>query len=281
MQLFDSIDEIRAVISEKRRQGATVGLVPTMGALHEGHLSLVNTARACDVVVVSIFVNPLQFNNASDLRDYPRTLDQDLDTLSNECDMVFAPTQEVVYFDSPVSRIDFGNNEKKLEGKFRSGHFSGIGMIVTKLLNIIQPDYVYFGLKDFQQFLLVKQLVKDFSFQVQVIGCPTIREESGLALSSRNANLSEEGKRVAPKIFEGLNIVKNKFDAGATLEKAKKEASLFYDFFDNIKIEYLECMSNGLEVMEEFNDKGEIIVCIAASIDGIRLIDNLYLRHGG
>lgn len=279
MQLFDSIDKIRAAILEKRQPGMTIGLVPTMGALHEGHLSLVREARSCDIVIVSIFVNPLQFNNTNDLSNYPRTLDQDLDTLSEKCDMVFAPANEVIYEDSAVSSIDFGNNGNKLEGEFRPGHFSGVGLIVTKLLNIVEPDYVYFGLKDFQQFLLIKQMVQDLSFQVQVIGCPTIREESGLALSSRNVRLSEEGKRVAPKIFEGLNIVKSQFDAGASLGKAKKEASLFYDTLANVEVEYMEFVSNRLEVMDEFNIKEEVIVCIAAIVDGIRLIDNLYLRQ--
>ena len=280
MQLFDSVDKIRAAVLEKSELGLTVGLVPTMGALHKGHLSLVREARVCDIVVVSIFVNPLQFNNINDLRNYPRTLDQDLHTLSNECDMVFAPLNEVIYGDSPSSSIDFGENGNKLEGEFRPGHFNGVGMIVAKLLNIVRPDFIYFGLKDFQQFLLIKQLVRDFSFQVEVIGCPTIREESGLALSSRNVGLSIEGKQMAPKIFEGLNIVKSQFRAGATLEKAKKEASLFYDDFSNVEVEYLECVSNRLEVMQEFSDKGEIIVCVAAVVGGIRLIDNLYLRKG-
>ncbi len=278
MQLFHSIDELRTALYKKIQLGKSIGLVPTMGALHEGHMSLVRAARSCDVVVVSIFVNPLQFNNNNDLSNYPGSLESDLAILKYECDMVFAPSYEAIYDHPPISRLDFGDIGNKLEGEFRPGHFNGVGVIVSKLFNIIQPDYAFFGLKDFQQYLLIKQLVKDLSFQVEIVGCPTVREESGLAMSSRNLKLSNDGLDKAAKIFEGLNIVKAQFNNGISIVDAKKQVLTFYQTFEKIEVEYIECVSDQLEILDDFPDSGEIIICIAAFVDGIRLIDNLYLR---
>lgn len=279
MQLFDSTDKIRSAIIKKKRQGKTIGLVPTMGALHQGHLSLVLAAKICDVVIVSIFVNPRQFNNAQDLNDYPRKLEDDLKKLEGKCDMVFAPDSKEIYANSPISSLDFGDLGNCLEGEFRPGHFNGVGLIVAKLFNIIQPDYAYFGLKDLQQFLLIKQMTYDLSFPVQVVGCPTIREESGLAMSSRNFNLSLEGCHIASKIHEGLNSVKEGFDAGESLQNCKNEASEFYKGIEGLTVEYLKFTSGNLVVLNEFNNANEISVCIAAYVEEVRLIDNLYLRQ--
>ena len=279
MELFDSTDKIRSAIIEKKKQGKSIGLVPTMGALHQGHLSLVHSAKTCDVVVVSIFVNPRQFNNEQDLKGYPRKLDNDLKKLEGKCDMVFAPDSKDIYANSPISSLDFGDLGKCLEGEYRPGHFNGVGLIVAKLFNIIQPDYAYFGLKDLQQFLLIKQMAYDLSFPVQVVGCPTIREESGLAMSSRNLNLSSEGIKIAAKIYEGLNIVKEEFDNGKSLQNCKTEASKFYGTIGGLTIEYLEFTSGNLAVLSESNNSTEISVCIAGYVEGVRLIDNLYLRQ--
>lgn len=279
MRLFDSADELRSAIFEIRHQRKSIGLVPTMGALHEGHLSLAKAAKTCDIVVVSVFVNPLQFNHSSDLENYPRALEDDLKKLEGVCDIVFAPDYKTIYKESPSTTIDFGVKGEVLEGKFRPEHFEGVGLVVSKFFNIVQPDRAYFGLKDLQQYLLVKQMVKDLSFPVEIIGCPTVREASGLAMSSRNRNLSNEGKIIASKIFEGLKSVKKQFDNGISLQQIKTEAFDFYNSVIGLKIEYLKCISDELEELEEFPEKGEVIVCIAAIVENVRLIDNLYLRN--
>jgi len=278
MQLFDSIEEIRAILEGKKQEGLSIGLVPTMGALHEGHMSLIKKAQTCDVVVVSIFVNALQFNNKNDLTNYPRSLEDDLLKLRNQCDIVFAPSHEAIYGSLPITQINFGGIGNKLEGEFRPGHFEGVGLIVAKFFNIIQPDYAYFGLKDLQQFLLIKQLVTDLSFPIQIIGCQTIREASGLAMSSRNQKLSERGREIASKIFLGLNTVKKQFEQGVSLKESKRQALQFYADVDGLEVEYLDYVSAQLDILDEFDDIGEINVCIAASVEGIRLIDNLYLQ---
>jgi len=278
MQLFDSIEEIRAILEEKKQEGLSIGLVPTMGALHEGHMSLIKKAQTCDVVVVSIFVNALQFNNKNDLTNYPRSLEDDLLKLKNQCDIVFAPSHEAIYGSLPVTQINFGRIGSRLEGEFRPGHFEGVGLIVAKFFNIIQPDYAYFGLKDLQQFLLIKQLVSDLSFPIEIVGCQTIREACGLAMSSRNQKLSERGREVASKIFQGLNTVKKEFEQGISLKESKRLALQFYAGVDGLEVEYLEYVSPQLDVLDEFGGTGGINVCIAASVEGIRLIDNLYLQ---
>ena len=279
MQLFDSTEGIRSAVLEIKRQEKSIGLVPTMGALHEGHLSLVHAAKTADIVIVSIFVNPRQFNNEKDLKEYPRKLDDDLAMLKGKCDLVFAPDINDIYSNSNVSRLDFGNLGNRLEGEFRPGHFNGVGLIVAKLFNIIQPDYAYFGLKDLQQYLLIKQMVHDLSFPIKVVGCSTIREESGLAMSSRNLKLSAKGAAIASKIFEGLNIVKDGFDAGESVRNCRKRAEIFYESIDELQIEYMEFTSEDLTILKNFNGAKEISVCIAAYVEGVRLIDNLYLRR--
>jgi len=278
MHLLNTIDEIRSRISKEKQLGKSVGLVPTMGALHEGHLSLVRAARACDVVVVSIFVNPLQFNNAKDLEAYPSNLEMDVELIDKDADVVFAPDYTHIYPSKPSTSIQFGESESNLEGAFRPGHFGGVGIVVSKLFNIIEPDRAYFGLKDLQQFFLIKQLVRDLSFPIEIVGCPTVREPSGLAMSSRNKNLSEESRSKAAKLFEGLKIVKNEFDRGTCWDKAKNVGMLFYQEVGGLSIEYLECTSDDLGVLDQFPESGNLVVCVAAQIDGVRLIDNLYLR---
>jgi pantoate--beta-alanine ligase len=278
MQLFDSIEAIRPIILEKRRQGLSIGFVPTMGALHDGHLSLVSKARECDVVVVSIFVNPKQFNNSNDLKNYPRNLESDLGMLDGKCEIIFTPSDGDIYDDNQAVGVHFGGIAKSLEGEFRPGHFEGVGIIVAKLFNIIQPDYAYFGLKDLQQFVLIRRMVHDLSFPVRVVGCPTIRENSGLALSSRNQRLSAEGKEIASKVFTGLNIVKSSFEESKSLQECKDRAIEYFNQINGLDLEYLEIASENMQVLDEFDNSKEIAVCVAAYVEGVRLIDNLYLR---
>jgi len=185
MRLIQKREEMMAVATALRNEGKTIGFVPTMGALHQGHLSLVQAASENDVVVCSIFVNPVQFNDAADLQKYPRTLKADLALLEKEsCDIVFAPSAEEMYPEPPSETYDFGLLEQVMEGAYRSGHFNGVAVVVKRLFDIVQPHKAYFGFKDFQQLTIIEALVKQYALPVEIVPCPIIREDDGLAMSS-------------------------------------------------------------------------------------------------
>ena len=280
--LVHTIEELR----EKRAEwkGLKVGLVPTMGALHEGHLSLIKKAKeTCDKVIVSVFVNPIQFGPSEDFDKYPRTLDKDMELCNSVgVDAVFAPTPAEMYGGGRKLSNDtltyvcppfFYVN--KLCGKTRTGHFDGVCTVVLKLFNIVQPDCAFFGQKDAQQVIIIKKMVKDLNVPVQIIQCPIVREESGLALSSRNKYLSEQGKKDALVLSSILNNIKNCYKKGITDVSALKETA--YSFLtDKHDMEYLEILDrNTLEEQEKATD--ESIVLIACRVEGVRLIDNIYL----
>jgi len=278
MQIYDNVQGIRAHLAKEKRKGHTIGLVPTMGALHEGHISLVRSARACDVVVASVFVNPLQFNQQEDLDKYPRDIEGDLAALGSHCDVVFIPSVKDMYPTVPLVQVDFGEMAKRLEGVFRPGHFSGVGVVVSKLFNIITPDKAYFGLKDLQQFLLIRQMAYDFSLPVEVIGCPIVREKSGLAMSSRNQRLSEQGKQVASHIYAGLQLAQDSYQKNKSLPETKSAVLGYYQSVKGLSVEYLEFVDAQLEQLTSFDKSETISVCVAAYVEDVRLIDNLYLR---
>ena len=198
MKTFERSDQIKAFIKRLKDSNKTVGFVPTMGALHSGHISLMEKAkRENDVLVCSIFVNPTQFNDTSDFKNYPRTLDKDIEKLNAiRCDVLFIPHKEEMYPESnnspDIIGVDFGHLDKVMEGVHRPGHFNGVGAIVTKLFDIIEPDASYFGEKDYQQLIIIKHLVKTLKLPIKIVACPTIRDEDGLAMSSRNELLSPE-----------------------------------------------------------------------------------------
>ena len=280
--LVHTIEELR----EKRAEwkGLKVGLVPTMGALHEGHLSLIKKAKeTCDKVIVSVFVNPIQFGPSEDFDKYPRTLDKDMELCNSVgVDAVFAPTPAEMYGGGRKLSNDtltyvcppfFYVN--KLCGKTRTGHFDGVCTVVLKLFNIVQPDCAFFGQKDAQQVIIIKKMVKDLNVPVQIIQCPIVREESGLALSSRNKYLSEQGKKDALVLSSILNNIKNCYKKGITDVSALKETA--YSFLtDKHDMEYLEILDrNTLEEQEKATD--ESIALIACRVEGVRLIDNIYL----
>ena len=280
--LVHTIKEVR----EKRKEwkGLKVGLVPTMGALHEGHLSLIKKAKeTCDKVVVSVFVNPIQFGPSEDYDKYPRTLDKDYELCSKEgVDLVFAPSPSEMYGDGGKLSNDtltyvcppfFYVN--KLCGKTRVGHFDGVCTVVLKLFNIVQPDYGFFGQKDAQQVVIVKKMVKDLNVPIEIVRCPIVREESGLALSSRNKYLSEEGKKEALVLSNILNNIKLCYQKGITDIEALKETA--YSFLtDKHDMEYLEILDrNTLE--EKSKADNDSIALIACRVEGVRLIDNTYL----
>lgn len=282
--LVHTIKEVREQIKEWEKAGLTVGLVPTMGALHNGHLSLIKKAvEKCDKVVVSVFVNPIQFCPGEDLDKYPRTLEADQKLCeSNGVNIVFAPTPSEMYGDCQMRTNDFLTYVippffyvNKLCGKSRVGHFDGVCTVVNKLFNIVQPDFAFFGQKDAQQLIIIKKMVKDLNIPVEIIPCPIVREESGLALSSRNKYLSEEDKIQALALSKILNNIKNCYKKGITDVEALKETA--YQFLkDHHDLEYLEFMNEeNLDEMTTADDHTRVF--IACKVGGVRLIDNILL----
>ncbi len=283
--LYHKIEEVRAEVQKWRKEGLTVGLVPTMGALHNGHLSLIKKAKeTCDKVIVSDFVNPIQFGPSEDFDKYPRTLDADMELCNKEgVDIVFAPSADEMYGKGQRLSNDtltyvcppfFYVNT--LCGKSRTGHFDGVCTVVLKLFNIVQPDYAFFGQKDAQQVIIIKKMVKDLNVPINIVQCPIIREESGLALSSRNKYLTEQGKKDALVLSKILNNIKSCYEKGITDVDALKETA--YEFLtDKHDMEYLEIVDRDtLENKIKADDNS--IALIACRVENVRLIDNIYLK---
>jgi len=277
MQVFYKISELRNFLKPHRSN--SIGLVPTMGALHEGHLSLIDFSKnENDLTICSIFVNPTQFNNPNDLQNYPRRLENDLFFLEKAgCDVVFAPSDSEIYPKKPSLKIHFGQTEESMEGAFRPGHFNGVGIVVAKLFNIVQPDRAYFGQKDLQQCAVVSRLIDDLSFPVELRRCPTVRETDGLAMSSRNLLLDKQQRQIAPKLHEALQITAQSLRAEKDLEKARQKGIDFLKKDENFKIEYLEVVdSQTLSQIANFENT-DLAVCVAASLGNVRLIDNILI----
>lgn len=282
--LVHTIKEVRNKIAEWKKEGLKIGLVPTMGALHSGHASLIKKAvETCDKVVVSVFVNPIQFCPGEDYEKYPRTLEDDTKLAEKiGAAMVFAPTPDemygkgqrlsndtLAYVVPPFFYVD------KLCGKSRVGHFDGVCTVVAKLFNIAQPDYAFFGQKDAQQLIIIKKFVKDLNFPIEIVSCPIVREESGLALSSRNKYLSEEGKNDALVLSKILMNIKNCYDKGITDINALKETAFSF-LTEKHDIEYLEFVDK--ETLEDKTKAdNNTLVLIACRVEGVRLIDNIIL----
>ncbi|MBL4654859.1 MAG: pantoate--beta-alanine ligase [Bacteroidia bacterium] len=279
MELVHTISEIRSNINFQKQKGQTIGFVPTMGALHEGHLSLVRRAKSeCDIVVTSIYVNPAQFNDPNDLKKYPRTLESDLELLKKEqCELVFTPTEtEISGSEKPdVSQYDFGQLESVMEGKFRQGHFKGVAYIVHSLFDIITPDKAYFGEKDFQQLTIIQELVKIYNLPVEIVPCSTIRESDGLAMSSRNINLSEEERKTALLLSSSLYQSKELANSLSPL-KVKDQIIKELQSNDHLQLEYFDIIdAKKLQPINEWNESNQVRACIAAYVGNIRLIDNM------
>ena len=276
MFLTGTITELQNKLSELKKAG-TIGFVPTMGALHSGHISLVNQAVAENqIVVVSIFVNPTQFNDKNDLARYPRTLESDLKLLEKTgCQIVFAPTAEEVYPEPDTRKFNFGPLETVMEGKHRPGHFNGVAQVVSKLFDFVKPDSAYFGLKDFQQLAIIKEMVKQLKIDIEIVACPIIREESGLAMSSRNELLTTEERKNAAVISETLFKAKE-------LAKQKSVNELETWVIETINknsfltVEYFEIVDElQLQPVKSWNDKCTKVGCIAVFCGKVRLIDNV------
>ncbi len=282
MKVYKLQDQLNKDISALKSNNKTIGFVPTMGALHKGHVSLVQKAlNNNDVVIVSIFVNPTQFDNQSDLVKYPRTLDRDVDllkTVSNNI-FVYAPSVEDIYQKNVKSiKFDFDGLEHEMEGEFRDGHFDGVGTIVKRLLEIVRPNSAYFGEKDFQQLQIIKKLVEKFDIPVNIVGCKIHREANGLAMSSRNERLKPEYKKAAPFIHKTLLTAKEKFGT----KSANKVTEWVYNQFakhDLLKLEYFIIADvNTLKQVKRKSNKKTYRAFIAVYADDIRLIDNIALN---
>lgn len=271
-------DFLFSTLGNWKKEGHSLGFVPTMGALHTGHLALVHEARStCARVVVSIFVNPLQFNQASDLASYPRMPAEDARLLEAAgADLLYAPEAAAFYPEEIHTHIDFGPVSAGLEGKMRPGHFSGVGIVLSRLFHLIQPDMAFFGAKDLQQVAVVRALVRDLGFPVRIVRCPTVREPSGLALSSRNARLSPAGRERAAVLYRALEAA-----VGAEKEQpgsGRPAGMRVLDTEPLLETEYFELVdASTMEILPTRLAGSEPAFCLAARLEGVRLIDNCLL----
>ena len=273
MKVFKTKKEIVKVLNHFRH--STIGFVPTMGALHQGHLSLMKRCRENSIRVASIFVNPTQFNDKNDLANYPRSLESDIAMLaSTGCDFVFAPTVEEMYPEEDTRIFHFGMLEKVMEGAQRPGHFAGVAQIVSKLFEIVQPVKAYFGEKDFQQLVIIRKLVDIMNYPIEIVGCPTVREADGLAMSSRNALLTAGQRKEAPVIARTLFACKEKSKT-MSLNDLKKWVIQQIDSSPELKTEYFDIVDqNTLQTAAEYGEDA-LQGCIAVRAGNIRLIDNI------
>lgn len=282
MKIFKHIAPLKTFLKGLRVSGKSIGLVPTMGALHQGHLALVRASQEeNDVTVSTIFVNPAQFNNATDLSKYPRTPDKDTELLEEvRCDVLFIPEIDEIYPCESTIRLDFGHLDKVMEGQYRPGHFSGVALIVSKLFHIVEPDRAYFGQKDWQQFAIIHQLVKELNFPLELRSIPTLRETDGLALSSRNQRLSTALRDSANIFYRALQHARNRLMDGATIPMVKNEVHAMFASAPAVKLEYFEVADKkNLNTLENVKAASQTILCIAGYVGDVRLIDNMLLEE--
>lgn len=281
MIIFKHSKDLQSYLKKTRAAKFTIGFVPTMGALHSGHLSLIEQCRKqTKLTVCSIFVNRAQFNNPEDFKKYPVTIEKDILFLEEQgCDVLFLPDEKEIYPDaaSKLKHYDLGYLETVLEGKFRPGHFQGVCLIVEKLLNIIDPDYLFIGQKDFQQCLVIKKLLEIMKKEIEMVICPTLREATGLAMSSRNLRLDTRQKELAANLYSTLQIIKKELTTFNFFEL--KQQAILQLKNDGFKIEYLEmAKTKDLQVINEFKNNEDLVVLIAAFLNEVRLIDNILIK---
>jgi len=284
MIVYSKAEEISKEIENLRKKGHSIGFVPTMGALHQGHLSLVELAGTeCDIVVVSIFVNPTQFNRPDDLKRYPRTLENDTNLLEGTpAKIVFAPTVDEIYPNEKMKKekFDFGNLGLVMEGKHRPGHFKGVAMVVKRFFEIIKPTKAYFGQKDIQQYLIINHLNINYlkGLNIKVIKCPIVREKDGLAMSSRNVLLNEEQRKSSTVISQTLFEAQNKYKE-RSVDELKEWAINKINEDENLSVEYFEIVNDSdLKSINNWNEANKILACIAVNTGKVRLIDNAYFN---
>jgi pantoate--beta-alanine ligase len=278
-RLFTDGETLRQAIVEARRAGKTVGLVPTMGALHEGHLTLLDAARAeCDLTVATIFVNPTQFGPQEDFRKYPRDLDRDMKMLGGRgCDIIFAPTEEAMYGPNHTTQVDVGPLGQVLEGEIRPTHFRGVATIVLKLFQLAPADRAYFGRKDYQQTIVIRQMVADLNVSIEICVCPTVREPDGLAMSSRNAYLSADERQRAISLSRALKLAERLISQGErNTDTIRQQMKREIDGAGGANVQYIAFVADGTLTPVERID-GPTTIAIAATVGKTRLIDNILL----
>lgn len=277
MKIIDTIKDLRLLLDESRAAGKSVGLVPTMGALHAGHASLVERAvKENDVVVVSVFVNPTQFNDKNDLKNYPRTLDADCALLERiGATVAFAPSVEEMYPEEDTRQFSFAPLDTVMEGACRPGHFNGVAQIVSKLFYAVEPDRAYFGEKDFQQLAIIREMVRQLGMELEIVGCPIVREEDGLAMSSRNTLLSEDERERALTISSTL-FASADFAKINTLAATKAFVEDMINDTPGLELEYYQIVDgNTLQEIGKWSDSDYVVGCIALFCGNVRLIDNI------
>ena len=280
MKVINKTSDLQAIIEQLKNDGKSIGLVPTMGALHKGHLSLVkNSISNNDITVVSIFVNPTQFNNPNDLASYPRTVEKDLELLQTVgCDVVFAPEADDIYSQSETDsrfEFDFEGLDKVMEGKFRPGHFNGVVQIVSKLFDLVRPDRAYFGEKDFQQLAIIRLMTRRYNLPIEIVPCPIVREDSGLALSSRNSLLKDNEKQVAQHIYAVLNESRQ-FVPQTEVEELKQCVIAAIEQKPELKVEYFDIVDgHTLKSIGKWDECDYVVGCITVFCGNVRLIDNI------
>jgi len=277
MKIISKIADLKTIISEQKKEGKSIGFVPTMGALHSGHISLVEQCRAeNDITVVSIFVNPTQFNDKNDLKNYPRTLEKDCEMLRvTGCDIVFSPEVDEMYPEPDTRKFNFGALETVMEGHFRPGHFNGVAQVVSKLFDMVDSHRAYFGEKDFQQVAVIKNMAEQLQSSVEIVVCPTVREESGLAKSSRNELLSPEERKKAALISKTL-FESRTFASEMSVGTLKDQVIRQINAEPALKVEYFEIVDgNTLQEVSNWEDASYIVGCIAVFCGKVRLIDNI------
>lgn len=282
MKILNNKKSLRDYIETIKKEGKTIGFAPTMGALHNGHLSLYqNAKRENDIVIGSIFVNPTQFNNAEDLEKYPRTIEKDLALLSEtgNVDAIYLPEIEDIYPNGTKSKsYDFDGLENEMEGKFRAGHFDGVGTVVEELFLQVEPDTAYFGEKDFQQLAIIKKLVEKLHLPIIIKPVEIVREANGLAMSSRNQRLTEEGREKAKVIFEILNEANHDFKNNKSADEIRKIVKEKFEKIEGYDLEYVSIADEKtLKEVPHFEENGNYRIFIAVFTEGVRLIDNLHL----
>lgn len=282
MKVVKTSKELDLILSPLRSSAQKIGFVPTMGALHEGHISLLKKAiLENDVVICSVFVNPTQFNDPKDLEKYPRPIEKDVELLELAgCHYLFLPDVNDIYANGETWEHSFGKLEQIWEGAMRPGHFKGVGQVVYKLFNIVKPTNAYFGQKDFQQTLIIKKLIADFKLAINLHICPIIREESGLAMSSRNGRLNAIERQSAGKIYKALENTRLSIIGGNTNSiLLKKNALDILNTIPEIKIEYVDIVNpDKLEIIENIDENSPLLMIIAVRLGNTRLIDNMYIR---
>jgi len=279
MITFDRVKPLTKYLFQQKVAHKTIGLVPTMGALHQGHFSLIAASqKQNDITVCSIYVNPTQFNQISDLKKYPRNLAEDKTKLrSLGCDVLFCPSDQEMYPQPTELKFDFGSLASHMEGKHRPGHFNGVATVVAKLFNQVKPDRAYFGQKDLQQYVIIQQMVRDLGFSLTLQQVPIIRETDGLALSSRNQRLTRKQRQVAPQLYQGLKLAAMQMKEGAGIPKARRKVRDHMKKFREIELEYFQIVN--ADNLHPINgcENNKVALCMAAYLGKVRLIDNLII----